>query len=558
MGMYLTHMATECTNSGIERSRDRDARGRTTKLVKLVSPDSTGIDAKRIVQHCNTTYVTGPQWRVDQQRQEIASYPDADDLEEGRGSVRASAQGTSPGPCDGGEFVPLPYVPGPSVSKTPRMLNPGLTPSLLFATSGTPRLTSTRTGSSLYTSPTPAEIDGFEMLPRTLSISVFARTEPARSAYTAGRRTKGHVHLSSASRRPALTNARISTGQMRLARDVRDQARARRPIHVAAERIRWEECEHHESASTRRHHARPSRGPMPFARSIRTLTGPPSWNRSENGTGRQRLHSSPDRAANDIVYMDERQHGAKQVARTDTTDQTREQRPGELCVRLRLVEQCVAAEPRELLEELEVRPARAKQPVVARVARPGVRHGRVVALQREDGQLTAHAQRRRERCAPASARAGGGQGEWDTHRAALVVPDLRARVQVEAALLARAEDDVDVAFRLLENIPDVPRRVEHGLERGIGRGQEGVDEGAEEGLARAHSALDAYGGDAEGHRNVAIDLRRLSGRRAGRGHSSEVDDGRLVLPARLPCYVLLLSFAQLIEVCCVGLAVSRC
>lgn len=42
-------------------------------------------------------------------------------------------------------------------------------PSLLLAVSGTPKLTSTRTGSSLYTRPTPAEIDGFDMLEITLS-----------------------------------------------------------------------------------------------------------------------------------------------------------------------------------------------------------------------------------------------------------------------------------------------------------------------------------------------------------------------------------------------------
>ncbi len=44
-------------------------------------------------------------------------------------------------------------------------------PSLLLATSGTPKFTSTRTGSSLYTSPTPADIDGFDMEPKTLSSS---------------------------------------------------------------------------------------------------------------------------------------------------------------------------------------------------------------------------------------------------------------------------------------------------------------------------------------------------------------------------------------------------
>ena len=44
-------------------------------------------------------------------------------------------------------------------------------PSLLLATSGTPKLTSTRIGSSLYTRPRPAEMDGLDILEITLSIN---------------------------------------------------------------------------------------------------------------------------------------------------------------------------------------------------------------------------------------------------------------------------------------------------------------------------------------------------------------------------------------------------
>ena len=45
---------------------------------------------------------------------------------------------------------------------------PFLLPSLLLATSGTPKLTSTRTGLNLYISPRPTEIDGRERESETI------------------------------------------------------------------------------------------------------------------------------------------------------------------------------------------------------------------------------------------------------------------------------------------------------------------------------------------------------------------------------------------------------
>lgn len=47
---------------------------------------------------------------------------------------------------------------------------PRMDPSVLLATSGTPKLTSTRTdGSKRYTSPTPADTDGLDMQSSMLS-----------------------------------------------------------------------------------------------------------------------------------------------------------------------------------------------------------------------------------------------------------------------------------------------------------------------------------------------------------------------------------------------------
>jgi hypothetical protein len=52
--------------------------------------------------------------------------------------------------------------------------NPRLDPSLLLATSGTPKLASTLTGSKRYISPTPADIDGFDILSMILSLNDLA------------------------------------------------------------------------------------------------------------------------------------------------------------------------------------------------------------------------------------------------------------------------------------------------------------------------------------------------------------------------------------------------
>lgn len=53
--------------------------------------------------------------------------------------------------------------------------NPFRVPSLLLATSGTPKLTSTLTGSSLYTKPTPADIEGFEIEATTVDCNDCAK-----------------------------------------------------------------------------------------------------------------------------------------------------------------------------------------------------------------------------------------------------------------------------------------------------------------------------------------------------------------------------------------------
>lgn len=46
---------------------------------------------------------------------------------------------------------------------------------------------------------------------------------------------------------------------------------------------------------------------MPFILNMRTLTGPPSWNRSEKYDFAPRFHSSPVRAANETVCSIPRQ-----------------------------------------------------------------------------------------------------------------------------------------------------------------------------------------------------------------------------------------------------------
>lgn len=58
---------------------------------------------------------------------------------------------------------------------------PFLEPSLALATRGTPKLTSTLTGSSLYTSPTPADTEGFTKFSFRVSANGFAIMQKDRS-----------------------------------------------------------------------------------------------------------------------------------------------------------------------------------------------------------------------------------------------------------------------------------------------------------------------------------------------------------------------------------------
>lgn len=52
---------------------------------------------------------------------------------------------------------------------------------------------------------------------------------------------------------------------------------------------------------------------MPFILNMRTLTGPPSWNRSEKYDFDPRFHSNPVRAANETVCSTPRQPKGRMV-----------------------------------------------------------------------------------------------------------------------------------------------------------------------------------------------------------------------------------------------------
>lgn len=102
--------------------------------------------------------------------------------------------------------------------------NPFRTPSLLLATSGTPKLTSTRTGSSLYTRPTPAETEGFDILDNTLSSNGRAATTISPESLL----TKGFMqHTLIHNVKPAGIEEKVCFDRpMWLAREVGDQANA--------------------------------------------------------------------------------------------------------------------------------------------------------------------------------------------------------------------------------------------------------------------------------------------------------------------------------------------
>lgn len=91
--------------------------------------------------------------------------------------------------------------------------NPLLYPSLMFATSGTPKLISMRTGSNRYIRPTPADMEGFETHSLMLSARLFPvkRNEKFKPPRVLDQmlRQPG-VCVSSL---PALTNRCVFTGQ---------------------------------------------------------------------------------------------------------------------------------------------------------------------------------------------------------------------------------------------------------------------------------------------------------------------------------------------------------
>ncbi len=127
---------------------------------------------------------------------------------------------------------------------------------------------------------------------------------------------------------------------------------------------------------------------MPFILNMRTLTGPPSWNRSEKYDLAPRFHSSPVRAANETVcsVLHQREGGILEAGRF--TYQAWEQRARELAMCLRLVEGSITTEPGELLEELGVRATSAEQSVVPSVTRPRVEQGRLDRLTRRFAHAT--------------------------------------------------------------------------------------------------------------------------------------------------------------------------
>ena len=91
-------------------------------------------------------------------------------------------------------------------------------------------------------------------------------------------------------------------GPVRFARDVRDEAKAGRPVHVAAEGVRYDQWISLVATALDTKNLRPSRGPMLFILNMRTLEGPPNWNRSENNVGFPKGQIRPERAAKLRVY----------------------------------------------------------------------------------------------------------------------------------------------------------------------------------------------------------------------------------------------------------------
>ena len=93
--------------------------------------------------------------------------------------------------------------------------NPRLDPSLLLATSGTPKLASTLTGSKRYISPTPADIDGFDMVSTILSLNDLAMKEinQMSKCCQVPSIARDNKHLCIESSLPALTNMCALTGQ---------------------------------------------------------------------------------------------------------------------------------------------------------------------------------------------------------------------------------------------------------------------------------------------------------------------------------------------------------
>jgi hypothetical protein len=90
------------------------------------------------------------------------------------------------------------------------------TPSLLLATSGTPKFTSTLTGSKRYIRPTPADIEGFVRHPIKFSLNPFAviGEEQEYNQYNSrGARIGYYALLSIASNLPAFTKMCDLMGQ---------------------------------------------------------------------------------------------------------------------------------------------------------------------------------------------------------------------------------------------------------------------------------------------------------------------------------------------------------
>jgi len=97
-------------------------------------------------------------------------------------------------------------------SKPTPTCTPRLHPSLWLTMSGTPTLTSTRTGSRRYKRPMPADTEGRVSVSRILSSR--DRSERRKAPSVSNRANRGSdILLSRASSLPALTHACVFTGQ---------------------------------------------------------------------------------------------------------------------------------------------------------------------------------------------------------------------------------------------------------------------------------------------------------------------------------------------------------